>query len=104
MSPKKTKKKSAPKSAPKTGKQLDLETELFRHLTTGDREPALVVLDDDGIAVGTPSKAQLQEYVQLGTIGGRYDWNIGISFEDRYENRFAISLTKKEAQRFLPLL
>lgn len=85
-------------------KQLEYEIELFRHIRSGDRNPKLAILDDDGQDVGRPTKFQVKEYVDFGTVDGRHDLGIGIGFVDRNKNRLAISLTRKEAGTFLRFL
>jgi len=92
------------KTAKKTPKRLDYEIELHRHLRSDDRDPRLVILDDDGLVKGIPSKTQLKEFVDYGSINGRHDLTIGIQYQDRSKNDVAISLTRKEAQAFLRLL
>lgn len=94
----------ARKTQKKTGKQLDYEIELFRHVRHGDKNPRLVVMDDDGGIQGTPTKAQLREFGDYGTVDGRHDLGIGIGFEDRRGNDVAISITRKEAQAFIKLM
>lgn len=93
----------APKKAPK---QLDYECELFRHIREGDRNPKLVVLNDDGKVEGKPSKMQIREFVDFGTIDGRHDLAIGIGYQDRRgkTSKMAISIARKEAKAFLRFL
>lgn len=91
------------KKPKKTPKQLDYDIELYRHIRVGDHDPCLIILDDDGVTEGLPSKAQIKEFVEYGTINGRHDLAIGIRFEDRRKNDVSISLTRKEAQAFLKL-
>jgi hypothetical protein len=92
------------KRAKKTPKQLDYEIELYRHVRTGDRHPRLAILDDDGGVQGIPSKDQIKEFFDVGSINGRHDLVIGIRYEDRRKHNVAISLTRKEAQAFLRFL
>lgn len=86
------------KLAEKTPRPLNHELELYRHLRAGDRDPRLVILDDDGAAQGAPSKSQLKEFVEYGTIDGRHDLTIGVRYKDRRGSNMSISLTRKEAQ------
>lgn len=89
----------------KTPQQLNYEIELHRHIRSGDRHPRLVILDDDGVVKGVPSKAQIGEFVECGTINGRHDFVIGVRFKDRRKkDDVSISLTRKEAEAFVRLL
>lgn len=96
--------KSTNRRTSKTPKQLEYKIELHRHTRVGDRHPRLVILDDDGHVKGIPSKAQLNEFVDHGSINGRHDLAIGVRFEDRRKHDVSISLTRKEAQAFVRLL
>lgn len=88
----------------KSPKQLDYEIELFRHVRHGDRNPRLVIIDDDGGIQGSPTKVQVREFSDYNTVDGRHDLGIGIGYEDRRGSRVAISLTRKEAGGFLRFL
>lgn len=91
----------ARKTQKKTPRQLDFEIELFRHVRHGDRNPRLVIIDDDGGIQGAPTKSQAKEFAAYGTVDGRHDLGIGIGYEDRRGSKVAISLTRKEAEGFL---
>jgi len=89
-------------------KTLELDIALFRalsrHLRPGDRDAKLVIRDDNGRVDGKPSKDQVWEFSQFGTIDGRHDLVIGIRYTDRRGSKVTISLTRKQAAAFLPLM
>ncbi len=88
----------------KTRAQLDLEIEIAGHLGPSDTNGRLVVLDGGGESKGKATHAHIKEYVQTDSIGGDKDASIAVRYNDENDNDVAVSLTRAEAKRLLPLV